>query len=272
MGKSKKGMLNNLVINRYTLWTIPNILVFLRILCVPVYMTLLILGSRAGEGNNYAEWWVFLALGIMVFAALTDVFDGKIARKYKAGTKIGKYTVKHDQGTYVGQCIDPIADKCMHIGAIVALAISGYLHWAFIIFIVFRELCMIVIGSFIVNDIDIKANMLGKVASAIISSGIILCFFHKYICQYLWGVFSLDWIVVTIGLILNWAAAVNYAVDASKQYKANKLKTANDENGTEETVVEESEQKENATEESVTEKRENAEIDTEENIEKETKE
>ena len=61
-------------------------------------------------------------------------------------------------------------------------------------------------------------------------------------------------------------------MDASKQYKANKLKTANDENGTGETVVEESEQKENATEESVIEERENAEIGTEENIEKETKE
>lgn len=264
MEKTKKGMLNNLVINRYTLWTIPNILVFLRILCVPVYMTLLILGSRAGEGNNYAEWWVFLALGIMAFAALTDVFDGKIARKYKAGTKIGKYTVKHDQGTYVGQCIDPIADKCMHIGAIVALAISGYLHWAFIIFIVFRELCMIVIGSFIVNDIDIKANMLGKVASAIISCGIIMCFFHKYICQYLWGTFSLDWIVITVGLILNWAAAINYAVDASKQYKANKLKTANAENATEETFAEE--KVETADEES--EKADSVE----ENAEKETKE
>ena len=248
MEKTKKGMLNNLVINRYTLWTIPNILVFLRILCVPVYMTLLILGSRAGEGNNYAEWWVFLALGIMAFAALTDVFDGKIARKYKAGTKIGKYTVKHDQGTYVGQCIDPIADKCMHIGAIVALAICGYLHWAFIIFIVFRELCMIVIGSFIVNDIDIKANMLGKVASAIISCGIIMCFFHKYICQYLWGTFSLDWIVITIGLILNWAAAINYAVDASKQYKANKAKTANAEKAIEENTAEENKQTESVTE------------------------
>lgn len=226
MNKKKGGMLNNLEINRYTLWTIPNMLVFLRILCVPVYMTLLILGSRADVNDSYAGWWVFLSLGIMIFAALTDVFDGKIARKYKAGTKIGKYTVKHDQGTYIGQCIDPIADKCMHIGAVVALAISGYLHWVFIIFLVFRELCMIVIGSFIVNDINIKANMLGKVASAIISVGVILCFFHTYICRYLWGGFSLDWIVVTIGLVLNWAAAINYAVDASRQYKANKKRIA----------------------------------------------
>lgn len=243
MAKEKKGMLGNLVINRYTLWTIPNILVFLRILCVPVYMTLLILGAKAGDGNNYASWWVFLALGIMAFAALTDVFDGKIARKYKAGTKIGKYVVKHDQGTYVGQCIDPIADKCMHVGAVVALTVAGYLHWAFIILLVFRELCMVVIGSFIVNDINIKSNMLGKVASAIISVGIILCFFHDYLVQYLWGVYPLDWIVVTIGLILNWTAAVFYGIDAAKQYKENKKKLNEQEATTEETEVADTEEK-----------------------------
>ena len=83
-----------LIINRHTVCTIPNLLVLIRILCVPIYMTLLILGSRASEANSYASWWVYLALGIMIFAACTDVFDGKIARKYKAGTKIGKYTVK----------------------------------------------------------------------------------------------------------------------------------------------------------------------------------
>lgn len=75
-----------------------------------------------------------------------------------------------------------------------------------------------------------------------------MCFFHKYICQYLWGTFSLDWIVITIGLILNWAAAINYAVDASKQYKANKAKTANAEKANEENTAEENKQTESVTE------------------------
>lgn len=216
-----------LIINRHTLWTIPNVLVFVRILCVPVYMTLLILGSRAAETNAYQPWWVYLSLGIMIFAAITDIVDGKIARKFKAGTKIGNHVVKYDQGTYLGQCIDPIADKAMHIGVIVALAIaktpsgSPYLHWAFIIFLVIRELMMVVIGSFVVNDINIKANMLGKVASCIISCGAILCFFHPYFLK-LWNTFTLDWIVVTVGLVLNWAAAVNYGVQTFTQLKANK--------------------------------------------------
>ena len=231
MNEEQAKQQKNLVINRYTVFTVPNMLVFLRILCVPIYMTLLILGSRADSNPAYSGWWVYLALGIMVFAALTDVLDGKIARRFPAGSKIGKHVVKHDQGTYVGQVLDPIGDKAMHIGIIVALAIAEipadginyphYLHWAFIIFIVIRELCMVVIGSFIVNDVNIKANMLGKVASAIISCGSILCFFHPYFIK-LWNVFTLDWIIITIGLILNWTAAVNYAIDAVKQIREGK--------------------------------------------------
>lgn len=213
-----------LVINRHTIFTIPNFLVLIRILCVPVYMTLVILSSKAAYADR-STLFLFLGLGIMVFAALTDIVDGKIARKYKAGTKFGKHTVKYDQGTYLGQLVDPIADKAMHIGAIVALAMAGYLHWAFIIFLVLREMCMVVIGTLVVNDVNVKANMMGKVASATLSCGIILCFFHPWISK-LWGNYGIDWIVVTIGLTLNWIAAINYAVDTFKQLKAKKLADA----------------------------------------------
>lgn len=225
--KEEQQPKKNLVINRYTLWTIPNILVFIRILCVPVYMTLIILSAKPAYAAQH-NVFLYTALGIIIFAAFTDVLDGKIARKYKAGTKIGKYVVKHDQGTYVGQCIDPIADKAMHIGAVVALSVGGYLHWAFIILLVLREACMIIIGSFLVNDVNIKANMLGKVASATISCGVFLCFFHNYFIQW-WQLgkgFAFDWLIVAIGLVLNWAAAINYAVDVSRQIKAKKAADA----------------------------------------------
>ncbi|NLL56516.1 MAG: CDP-alcohol phosphatidyltransferase family protein [Clostridiales bacterium] len=220
----KKESEKKLIINRHTVFTIPNIIVFFRILCVPVYMTLVILSSKEAYAAQ-KNLFLFLGLGILILAAISDVVDGKIARKYKAGTKIGKYTVKHDQGTYIGQCIDPIADKVMHIGALIALSVAGYLHWIFIVLLVAREACMIIIGSFMVNDINIQANMLGKVASATISVGVILSFFHPWISQ-LWGEFGIDWIVVTIGLALNWTAAIGYAIDAAKQVKAKKEQDA----------------------------------------------
>ena len=246
--KEKSGLTKNLVINRHTVWTVPNILVFFRILCVPIYMTLLILGANPGYlhlHQVYPSWYVYVALAILAIAAFSDVLDGKIARKYKAGTKMFGKVLKYDQGTYVGQCIDPIADKVMHIGVITALALAQYIHWAFIILLVFRELMMVVIGSFLVNDINIKANMLGKVASAIISCGAILCFFHAILWANpdffgSWNVMTIDWIVVTIGLALNWAAAINYAVDASRQMKEHKRKLAEAETAEEETPAEES--------------------------------
>ncbi len=212
-----------LIINRDTVWTVPNLLVFFRILCVPVYMTLVILSAK----DAYPDWYVYIGLGIMALAAVTDVFDGMIARKYKKGTKIGKHVVKRDQATYVGQLIDPIADKTMHIGAMLALAIAGYLHWIFPVLIAFREIAMVVGGSFFMNKVNVQSNMLGKVASALISVGIIMCFFHKLIVTYLWGVYSLDWIVVTVGIILNWSAALCYLAGAAKDYKKVKAEKEN---------------------------------------------
>lgn len=220
--------MKRLVLTKKEIFTIPNFLTLIRLLSVPVYMTLIILG---GLENSHPQYYVYIGLAVMVFAASTDLFDGYIARKY-------------NQGTYLGQLIDPIADKAMHIGCLVALIVVGYVHWAFVIFLALREICMIVVGSFLFNDVNIKANMLGKVASATLSVGMIACFFHPFIAK-LWGEYGLDWIVVTIGLVLNWIAAINYAIDASKQYKENQLAEANKQNASEENVSEEAANAEN---------------------------
>lgn len=220
--------MKRLVLTKKEIFTIPNFLTLIRLLSVPVYMTLIILG---GLENSHPQYYVYIGLAVMVFAASTDLFDGYIARKY-------------NQGTYLGQLIDPIADKAMHIGCLVALIVVGYVHWAFVIFLALREICMIVVGSFLFNDVNIKANMLGKVASATLSVGMIACFFHPFIAK-LWGEYGLDWIVVTIGLVLNWIAAINYAIDASKQYKENQLAEANKQNASEENVSEDAANVEN---------------------------
>lgn len=218
---NENGKEKQLIINRHTLFTVPNLIVYFRILCVPVFVTLVILSKPAALGAMPNLLYLFLGLGIMILAASTDIIDGKIARKYKAGTKFGKRIIKYDQGTYLGQTIDPIADKLMHVGVLIALAVGGYLHWIFIVLLVAREMMMVIVGTILVNDVNIQANMLGKVASAIISTGAILCFFHYWLAK-LWGQYGIDWIVLTIGLVLNWTAAINYAVIAKRQYAAKK--------------------------------------------------
>ncbi|MBR2984703.1 MAG: CDP-alcohol phosphatidyltransferase family protein [Clostridia bacterium] len=205
--------------------TIPNLLTLIRFLCIPAVIALVIVGGFGINGNP--QWLVYVGLGLMVFAAATDIVDGWIARRF-------------NQNSYIGQLVDPIADKAMHVGTILSLCIIGYVHWAFLALLALRELMMIVVGSFIVNKVNIKANMLGKVASFTISVGVIASFFHNHIST-LWGDYGIDWIIITIGLVLNWAAAINYAVESFKQVKADKLAEANknEDAPAEETVAEE---------------------------------
>ena len=60
------------------MWTIPNIMSYFRLLLVPVFIILYV----DGQGT-----WAFVTLAL---SALTDVFDGRIARKYNMVTNLGK--------------------------------------------------------------------------------------------------------------------------------------------------------------------------------------
>ncbi len=80
----------------------PNILTFLRILAVPVFVFLLV------DPSPQASLW---ATAIFVVASLTDWLDGYIARAYKGET-------------ILGTLLDPLADKILVMAALVMLAAS----------------------------------------------------------------------------------------------------------------------------------------------------
>ena len=79
--------------------TIPNWLCFLRIALIPVFATLFIKGS-------YIPAFI-----LMIVAALTDLLDGKIARKFNMVSNLGKI-------------LDPIADKLSQIAIVVILIVK----------------------------------------------------------------------------------------------------------------------------------------------------
>ncbi len=97
------------------IWNLPNILTYGRIVAVPVVAGLLMLG-----GNN-ARW---AALAIFVLAAITDFFDGYLARKWQ-------------QQSSLGRMLDPIADKVLVAVVLLVLSADGILFgghiWAAII-------------------------------------------------------------------------------------------------------------------------------------------
>jgi CDP-diacylglycerol--glycerol-3-phosphate 3-phosphatidyltransferase len=84
-------------------WTIPNTLTFLRLLAAPGVAVMFLYFNRP-----WADW---LALTLFVGAAITDWFDGYLARLWKQESKFGAM-------------LDPIADKAMVVIAI--MVITGY--------------------------------------------------------------------------------------------------------------------------------------------------
>ncbi len=97
------------------LWNLPNVLTYGRIIAVPAIAGLMM------YGGNSARW---VALGIFIVAAITDFFDGYLARKWQ-------------QQSSLGVMLDPIADKVLVAVVLLVLSADGILNgghvWAAII-------------------------------------------------------------------------------------------------------------------------------------------
>ena len=108
--------------------TVPNWLCFLRIALIPVFSYLFI-----------KEYFI-PAFIIMIIAALTDLFDGKIARKFNQVSNLGKM-------------LDPIADKLSQMAIVIILIYKywgTYLKYILIMFIV-KELLMLAGGALLLS-------------------------------------------------------------------------------------------------------------------------
>lgn len=122
---------------------LPNKLtVFRVILIVPFVLFLL-----TGIGGNYGDW---IALAIFIVASLTDLADGKIARKYNLVTNFGKF-------------MDPLADKLLVCSAMICLIELGRIPAWVVIIIIARE--FIISGFRLIasdNHVVIAASYWGK--------------------------------------------------------------------------------------------------------------
>ena len=132
---------------------LPNKLTVLRLLLVPVILVFTIL--------PYSIWANLAAFAVFAIASLTDLLDGKIARKYNLITDFGKF-------------LDPLADKFMVIAAVFGLVCRGFvqqdewLFWVFMVMLIvtiFRELAVasIRLVASTTGGVVVPANMLGKI-------------------------------------------------------------------------------------------------------------
>ena len=122
---------------------LPDKLTILRVIMVPFFV-LFMLTDIGGAANK----WISLVL--FVVASLTDLLDGKIARKYNLVTNFGKF-------------MDPLADKLLVCSAMICLVEMGDLEAWIVIVIISRE--FIISGFRLVasdNGVVIAASYWGK--------------------------------------------------------------------------------------------------------------
>ena len=134
---------------------LPNKLTLFRIFLIPIYMVLMLAPIITDDFICR-----IVCASIFVVASLTDMLDGKIARKYGLVTDFGKF-------------LDPLADKFMVIGAMLCIfyansvagntAISTVYFFALVV-VIFRELAVtsIRLVASSSSGVVIAANILGK--------------------------------------------------------------------------------------------------------------
>ena len=129
---------------------IPNVLTILRIFFVPLLVAALVeqdVGFRLGTFTVTNEW---LALGIFLAAAATDLLDGYLARRWK-------------QVTTIGTLLDPIADKLLVSAALISLVQVRALPGWMAILIIGREFAVSGLRAIAAAEgYTIRANDLGK--------------------------------------------------------------------------------------------------------------
>jgi cardiolipin synthase len=181
--------------------TIPNIITLLRIVAIPffVFCTLT---------NRILAGFIILTL-----AAASDLLDGFIARHFNQVSQIGK-------------ALDPLADKLMHICALVALAIIGHIWWGFVALLFLKEAAMIAGSVLLIKRKKIiQANNMGKIASLVVTLGVGAAFFHDFFAEKL---FYLDWIVLSAGLVLTYVAFFIYLNMMMKALRGEQVKGGSD--------------------------------------------
>ena len=133
---------------------LPNTLSIIRVLLVPVFVVTLL------SMKDIPVWGIIVPTVVYILTGLTDMLDGKIARKYGLVTDFGKF-------------IDPLADKFMVIGSQIAMLVwmlllgettLALVFVAVVLVILLRELGvtslrLVVAGN---SGIVVAASLLGK--------------------------------------------------------------------------------------------------------------
>lgn len=175
---------------------LPNKLTMFRVVLIPFFVVFMLVNI-----TTVNKW---IALAIFIIASLTDLLDGKIARKYNLVTNFGKF-------------MDPLADKLLVCSALICLVALNKIPAWIVIIIIARE--FIISGFRLIasdNGVVIAASYWGKFKTTF--QMVMICLMIADIS----AINLLTQIVMWVALILTVVSLVDYLVknkDVMKETK-----------------------------------------------------
>lgn len=174
------------------MYTLPNVLSFFRIAIIPVLVYLLTFPGRLAG---------LLAASLFLIAALTDYFDGYLARKNRSVSNLGKI-------------LDPLADKLMIAAALIMLAAidrpgePSVPAWLVVVIVARETAVTILRGIALTEGVVMEAEELGKYKFILQAIAVFALLVH-------YSYFGLDFYVIgvyflTVAMVVAVWSGVNY--------------------------------------------------------------
>ncbi|CAB4631682.1 MAG: CDP-alcohol phosphatidyltransferase family protein [Actinobacteria bacterium] len=175
------GYLNGEVLN------IPNLLSFLRIILVPVFLWLLL------------EELFLAAIVVLAVAGLTDFLDGYLARKLNQTTKLGKM-------------LDPVADRLYIFATLLALSATGYVPWWLAGLVILRDVLMLISLPILasVGYRSLPVHYLGKASTFALLYSFPLLLMGKIFTEAAFIITPIAWAFALWGVALYWWSGFVY--------------------------------------------------------------
>ena len=165
------------------IWTIPNLLSLFRLVLIPVYVSIYLHAKTQGQ--------YILAGCILAVSCLTDMIDGKIARKFNMITTLGKM-------------LDPLADKLTQLALILCLSMRYPVLYPVLALLVVKELVQLGLGVRFLRRGKMLpgALMAGKVCTTVLFVSLItLVLFPGIPGTVVNGIAVIDWVFLAISFV-----------------------------------------------------------------------
>jgi cardiolipin synthase (CMP-forming) len=178
--------------------TVPNLLSFVRILLIPLFVYLIV-----HEGTELA--------GISLFAAVaaTDWVDGYIARRTNQVSELGKV-------------LDPVADRLAIAAGLVAMMVRGAIPvWAGLAILV-RDVAILAAGAVVLTrrKVRVDVRFIGKAATFNLMAAITFIAWGNLDQPFADATLAVGWVLYAVGIAEYYLAAAWYAGDLRRALAA----------------------------------------------------